>query len=116
MGVLGFCMGGLLAYRSALRIPGLEAAVGFYGSGIARELGDPRCPTMLVFAGRDQYIPRAEVGAVVAHHPGSLVYPEAGHGFMRDGSDSYDPPAADDAWARMLAFLSEHLRSPATVA
>ena len=86
--------------------------MGFYGSGIAAELGDPRCPTMLVFGGRDEFIPRGEVDAVVAHHPGSLLYPEAGHGFMRDGSDSYDAASATDAWARMLIFLSEHLGLP----
>jgi dienelactone hydrolase len=39
-----------------------------------------------------------------------VVYPEAGHGFMRDGSTSYREDAATDAWARMLGFFGEHLR------
>ena len=38
-----------------------------------------------------------------------IVYPEAEHGFMRDGSDSYHAESAADAWERMLAFFAKHL-------
>ncbi len=111
VGVVGFCMGALQAYRTALA-PGCDAAVGFYGARIAAELGRPACPTLLMFAGEDQYIPVADIEAVVAHHPGTVVYPEAGHGFMRDGSSSYDEAAATDGWKRLLDFLSAHLGPP----
>jgi len=110
VGVIGFCMGALQAYRAALESPGCDAAVGFYGARIAAELGRPTCPTLLIFAGEDQYIPVSDIEAVVAHHPGTIVYPEAGHGFMRDGSSSYDEAAATDGWTRLLDFLSAHLR------
>jgi carboxymethylenebutenolidase len=111
VGVIGFCLGGTQAYRTALSSSECDAAVGFYGAQIAGELGQPRCPTLLVFAGEDQYIPVADIEAVVAHHPEAVVYPEAGHGFMRDGSSSYDEAAATDGWNRMLSFLSTHLGS-----
>ena len=39
----------------------------------------------------------------------SIVYPNAEHGFMRDGSPNYDEASATDAWKRMLAFFGEHL-------
>jgi dienelactone hydrolase len=39
-----------------------------------------------------------------------VVYPQAGHGFFRDGSDSYDADAAGDAWERLTKFFGEHLR------
>ena len=39
-----------------------------------------------------------------------FCYAGAGHGFMRDGSSSFDEPAATDAWSRTLAFFSQHLR------
>ena len=32
--------------------------------------------------------PEADIEAVKAHHQSTVVYPEATHGFMRDGSDS----------------------------
>jgi carboxymethylenebutenolidase len=109
VGVTGFCLGGLLTYRSALAGDGFAAAVGFYGAGIAAELGEPGCPTLLVFGGTDNYIPAAAIEAVKARHADTVVYPEAGHGFMRDGSTSYREDAATDAWGRMLGFFGEHL-------
>jgi carboxymethylenebutenolidase len=110
VGVTGFCMGGLLAYRSAVAGDGFAAAVGFYGAGISAELSEPACPTLLLFGGADNYIAPAAIEAVRSRHPATVVYPEAGHGFMRDGSTSYREDAATDAWARMLGFFGEHLR------
>jgi carboxymethylenebutenolidase len=112
IGITGFCMGGRFSYRAALLADrlGVAASVPFYGGGIAQDLGEPRCPTLLFFGGADPYIPTADIDAVRAHHPDEvIVYPGATHGFMRDGSDSYSPVDAADAWSRMLAFFAEHL-------
>ncbi len=109
VGVTGFCMGGMLTYRSALA-GGFDAAVGFYGAGISSLLGRPACPTQLFFGGDDPWIPVADIEAVRAHHPETIVYPDATHGFMRDGSETFHPEAAADAWSRLLAFFGEHLR------
>ncbi len=109
VGVIGFCMGGLLAYRTAVAGDGFGAAVGFYGAGIATEPGEPTCPTLLVFGGADEYIAPADIEVVGLRHPETMVYPDAGHGFMRDGSTSYAAAAARDAWSRMTRFLSEQL-------
>ena len=111
VGVIGFCMGGLQAYRAAVSSSGCDAAVGFYGARIAAEGGKPRCPTLLLFGANDQYIPTADIETATARHAGTVVYPGVGHGFMRDGSDSYDEEAATDGWRRMLAFLATHLGS-----
>ena len=110
MGVTGFCMGGRFTWSTALHAEGFAAAVAFYGSGIADELGEPLCPTLLFFGGQDPYIPPAEIERIEAAYSDTIVYPEAGHGFMRDGSDSYDEKSASDAWARTLAFFGSHLR------
>jgi carboxymethylenebutenolidase len=99
----------MLSYRTAVTTPGFDAAVGFYGGGISRELGEPRCPTLLLFGGTDEWIPMADIDAVAAHHKDTVVYPEAGHGFMRDGSDSYHESSATDGWKRMLAHFGAHL-------
>jgi carboxymethylenebutenolidase len=109
IGVTGFCMGGRYSWHTALHGHGFAAAVGFYGGGIASDLGVPRCPTLLFFGGQDPYIPPADIARVAAHHPDTVVYPEATHGFMRDRSDSYDEPSATDAWARTLAFFGQQL-------
>ena len=110
IGVTGFCMGGRFAWTTALHGRGFDAAVGFYGGGIADDLGRPQCPTLLFFGGQDPYITPEEIERVAAHHPATVVYPEATHGFMRDGSDSYDERSAHDAWSRTLAFFGDHLR------
>jgi carboxymethylenebutenolidase len=110
IGVTGFCMGGRLTYAMALADLDVQAAAPFYGAGIGKILGEPRCPVQLFFGGTDEWVPREEIAAVEAHHPGQVVvYESAGHGFMRDGSDSYDEPAATDAWQRLLTFFVEHL-------
>ena len=110
MGVTGFCMGGRYSWYTALHGQGFAAAVGFYGGGIADDLGEPTCPTLLFFGGQDPYIPPADIERVARHHADTIVYPHATHGFMRDGSESFDQESADDAWARTLAFFGEHLR------
>jgi carboxymethylenebutenolidase len=113
VGVIGFCLGGTLAYRTALSAADCDAAVGFYGAQIAGELGEPRCPTLLLFGGDDEYIPVPDIEAVVARHPQTVVYPEAHHGFMRDGSGGYDEVAATDGWSRVLDFFRAHLGAAA---
>lgn len=110
IGVTGFCMGGRLTYEVALAGLDVQAAAPFYGAGIGKLLGEPRCPIHLFYGGNDEWVPRDEIAAVEAHHPGQVtVYESAGHGFMRDGSDSYDEAAATDAWQRLLGFFGEHL-------
>jgi carboxymethylenebutenolidase len=111
VGVTGFCNGGRLTYRAATSGVPVDAAVGFYGGRIAQQLGTPRCPTLLFFGDRDEYVPMDDVAAVEAAHPGQVVvYQGAEHGFFRDGSPSYHAEAAADSWSRLLSFFGEHLR------
>jgi carboxymethylenebutenolidase len=109
VGITGFCMGGLYSYLAATRGVDVQACVPFYGR-LADVLGAPSCPLLAFFGGSDPYIPTAEIEAVRAHHAGDVVvYDDADHGFMRDGSPSYHPTAAPDAWQRTLAFFGVHL-------
>jgi carboxymethylenebutenolidase len=110
VGMTGFCMGGRLTYLAAVKGLDLAAAAPFYGAGISYALGESRCPITLFFGGSDQYIPPEEIDKVKAHHPDRVVvYPQAGHGFMRDGSEGYDEDASADAWKRLLGFFGEQL-------
>jgi carboxymethylenebutenolidase len=110
VGVTGFCMGGRLTYTTATNDVDVQAAAPFYGAGIGTILATAHCPLLCFFGGDDEYVPADEIAAVDAHHPGQVVvYPGAGHGFMRDGSDSFDTDAAADAWRRLLDFFAEHL-------
>jgi carboxymethylenebutenolidase len=111
VGITGFCMGGRLAYLASVRGVDLQAAAPFYGAGIDSLLAAPGCPLLACFGGRDEWIPAEAIERVRARHGEDVVvYPEAGHGFMRDGSEDYRPDAARDAWSRLLAFFAQHLR------
>jgi carboxymethylenebutenolidase len=111
VGVTGFCMGGTFAYLAAVSGVDVDAAAPFYGATIAQMLGESYCPLLMFFGGNDQHISRDDIAEIEKHHPGQVVvYENAGHGFMRDGSDSYDEEAATDAWRRLLEFFGAHLR------
>lgn len=111
VGVVGYCWGGTLAYASAVNLPGVAAAVGYYGGGVAA-LSDkaPKAPIMLHFGEKDHSISMADVEKVKTNQPGVpvFVYP-AGHGFNCDERASYDKDSADLARSRTLAFFAEKL-------
>lgn len=111
-GVVGYCMGGTLAWLAATRIDGLSGAVGYYGGQINDFRNEPpKCPVMLHFGTEDASIPMDAVEAVKAARPDIPVhiYEGAGHGFNCDQRGSYHPQAAATARERTLAFLREHV-------
>lgn len=107
----GLCLGGKLAYLAAT-LPGVDAAVGFYGVGIEKRLDAAaglRCPLLMHFGGQDPYVSaeaRAEIaGALAGKDVEVHLYPEANHGFYTRG-------APDDialARERTNAFLRRTL-------
>lgn len=111
--IVGYCWGGSLAYLAAARVPGLAAAVGYYGGAISRFADEsPRVPTMLHFGEKDASIPLSDVEALRHKQPAVElhVYP-AGHGFNCDQRASYSEPAATLALSRTLAFFERALGS-----
>jgi len=68
------------------------------------------CPLLAFFGGNDEYVPMSSIEKVRARHADDIVlYPDAQHGFMRDGSPEYHASAASDAWQKALAFFATHL-------
>jgi carboxymethylenebutenolidase len=112
VGVVGYCLGGTLAWLASANLPGVAAAVGYYGGGIPalNEL-QPRAPTMLHFGEKDAHIPLDAVRAVAAAHPATQVftYPTAGHAFNRYGNAAYDAASATLARSRTLEFFNAKL-------
>ena len=110
-GVIGYCLGGTLAWLSATRLES-GAAVGYYGGGIGRYAGEnPNCPVTLHFGALDKHIPKSEIDEVQAQHPDVRIfwYADADHGFNCNDRDAYNPEAAKLARERSLAFLKQHL-------
>ena len=112
VGVVGYCLGGTLAWLAAAKVGGLAAAFGYYGSGVPT-LGElkPRAPVMLHFGELDAHIPLDGVRGFAAAHPDTPVftYPTGGHAFNRYGNAAYDAPSATLARQRTLAFFGSKL-------
>jgi carboxymethylenebutenolidase len=111
-GIVGFCLGGSIAFLAATRFDGYAASVGFYGGRIAAHADEtPRCPTQLHYGAEDHGIPMSNVDTVKAKRPDVdiFVYEGAGHGFNCDERASYHPAAAKLAWGRTMAFLGTHV-------
>jgi carboxymethylenebutenolidase len=110
--VVGFCLGGTIAWMAAGRLAGLSAAIGYYGGGVIglKDLKPQASRRCLHFGDKDQHIPIAGVKEVAAAHPEVEVHIyQADHGFNCDQRESYDKPSADLAWTRTLVFLRKHL-------
>jgi carboxymethylenebutenolidase len=107
--VMGFCLGGTLAWLQT-EAPGVACAVGYYSVGLGRHLDvRPRVPVLMHFGRDDPMIPPDEVGRFRAAHPQVEVHDyDAGHAFNRDDDASYAPAAAALAWQRTLDFLDTH--------
>jgi carboxymethylenebutenolidase len=117
VGVLGFCIGGAMAYLAATR-SNVDACVSYYGKGIEDyldEAGAITCPTVLHYAGADRFIPPS----VVAHVRGALAfkpnvdvfdYPGVDHGFNSEDRRAYNPEVAKLAMQRSLDVLARGLQ------
>lgn len=111
IGVVGFCMGGSVAWFAAARSP-VAAAVCYYGGDIhANRAEQPKCPVMFHWGAEDQGIPLDGVREVEADHPDipSFVYDGAGHGFSCSRRGSYHKEAAGEAMGRTLEFLASNV-------
>lgn len=113
--VIGFCWGGSLAFRAAVDMPGLAAAVSYYGGELPSRARDhARCPVLAHFGEKDAGIPIEGVHDFIAAQDGSdpavttHIY-DADHGFNCDARGQFDAAAAALAHDRTLAFLATHL-------
>ncbi|MDP9121050.1 MAG: dienelactone hydrolase family protein [Acidobacteriota bacterium] len=118
IGVIGWCFGGGWSLATALLVPeGIDATVMYYGHPETdkEKLAHLRSPLIGFFGADDGSIPAATVrqfestlkglGKDVEVH----IYDGAGHAFANPSGTNYRPAAADDAWARTVAFLKRTL-------
>jgi len=112
--IVGFCMGGTIAFLAAAKLNGLSAAIGFYGGQIAKNVDEkPKVPTQLHFGEKDASIPMSDVELIKQKRGGDCeiyVYPDAQHGFNCEERGSYNEAAAKLGRERASAFLDNHLK------
>jgi carboxymethylenebutenolidase len=116
VGVTGFCLGGGLTFAAIANVPGIDAAVPFYGlPGMPEDaFSKVKTPILAHFAKTDDWATASGAEAIqkaVKAGGGSMelhVY-DAGHAFMRPGGQNYSAENAKVAWERTIAFLKKHL-------
>jgi len=119
VGVIGFCMGGMLTLRlSALAGDKVAVAAPYYGAPLGDDSIDWSKLTAKVrghFASDDGFFP-PDACLALAEHLRSLgkdveftVYPGTGHPFANedDPFGTYNAEAATTAWTRTLELLAE---------
>lgn len=115
---IGFCLGGSLALVLAAGSPHIGAVASYYGG---REVPEEQlrritAPVLAIFGEADQGIPPerhalldrvfTDMGLLHAIY----VYPGAPHAFFNDTRpEIYRPLAAQDAWARTLAWFAKYV-------
>jgi carboxymethylenebutenolidase len=115
IGSVGFCFGGGMSLRLAVRIADLNASVAFYGRHpSAEDTAKIRAPLMLHHAGLDERVnatwPEFEknLQANDQYYVNNL-YENVNHGFHNDTTPRYDEAAAKLAWQRSIDFFAHHL-------
>ena len=126
LGIVGFCMGGRIAFLAAAATTSFKAAVDFYGGGVYSKWGKDRpapselaanlsCPIQGHFGELDKNPPPdqmrkldAELKRLGKPHE-FFFYPDTPHGFNRSGWNGYKPDHDATSWARSLEFFQKHL-------
>ncbi|MDH3443921.1 MAG: dienelactone hydrolase family protein [Deltaproteobacteria bacterium] len=126
IGIIGFCMGGRVAFLMAAASKSFKAAVDFYGGGVYSKWGADRpapaelashvsCAIQGHFGELDKNPPPDEMRTLDAElrrlgkdHE-FFFYPDAPHGFNRSGWKGYKPDHDKTSWARTLDFFGKHL-------
>ena len=117
LGAVGFCFGGSMVNRLAVRMPQLAAGVPFYGGAPAVEdVPKIKAALLLNFAEQDPNVngrwPEYEAtlkASGVKYE--AYVYPKTNHGFHNDTTPRYDPEAAKLAWQRTIDHFNKTLKS-----
>ena len=127
MGVMGFCMGGRVAYLAACANPQFRAAAVFYGGNIMKALGEGAgpfersaaitCPVIGFFGAEDTNPSQDDVRKIDAeltrlgkwHEFHS--YKDTGHAFHNfTNPERYRERAARGSWGELHAFFDRFLK------
>lgn len=116
VGLVGFCLGGRMAYMAAARTD-IDASVGYYGVMIDQMLGEAHAianPLMLHIPTADHFVgpeAQAAIHGTLDSHPKVVLHDYAGldHGFAAEMGSRRDEAGAALADQRTRDFFKAHL-------
>jgi carboxymethylenebutenolidase len=114
--VLGYCIGGLMTFLTAVRY-GVDAAVVYHGGDTEKYLGELdglNAPLLMHLGEEDEFISKSaqtEIKTALARKPNATVYSYPGqrHAFARHNGTHYNAAAAALANGRTSEFLHRQL-------
>jgi carboxymethylenebutenolidase len=115
--VLGYCLGGLMTFLTAVRY-GVDAAVVYHGGDTEKYLSEVdglHAPLLMHLAEEDEFISKpaqVKIKAALARRPTATVYSYPGqrHAFTRHNGAHYNAAAAALANGRTSEFINQQLR------
>lgn len=117
VGALGFCIGGEIVGKMAVRYPTLAAAAMFYPTGTpnAADTAKIKAPLLVMLGEKDERFTPAWLASESALKAAGVryqrrVYENAQHAFHNETGPRYNEAAAKDAWSRTLDFFELHLK------
>lgn len=121
VGLMGYCLGGLMTFITTART-GADASVVYYGGNTEKHLDvahDIRNPLIMHLGEEDEYISKAAQQAIATaladvECASVYTYPGCRHAFARHRGVNYDAKAATLANGRTASFFARHLREAAT--
>ncbi len=116
--VAGFCWGGSQSFRMAAYNDEIDAALVFYGSApeTQKEIEQISAPVYGFYGGNDQRInsgiPKTEkMMAEAGNTYEYVIYPDAGHAYMRQGDDPNSSAgnlkARNESWKRLIRIIKD---------
>ena len=116
VGVMGFCLGGLMTFLTAAREK-IDAAVAYHGGETEKYLDEAdkiTAPLLMHLAEEDEFISKeaqTKIKAALSNKPNVEIYsyPGCKHAFARHTGTHYNAAAAAKANGRTWQFLHDHL-------
>ncbi|SRR5579884_1563110 len=121
VGVVGFCMGGLITMNVASQAgSNIGAAVAFYPFGYdptEQEVEAIQAPTLIIYASEDESTPadkREQLRQWLTNHGKTfdmVIYQGRDHAFFNDTrAEVHHPADSADAWQRTIAWFTRYLK------
>ena len=113
---IGFCWGGGQSFAYATAQPELNAAVVYYGTPPSQqEMAKISAPVAGFYGGNDNRVtgtvkPTEQEMKKLNKSYSPHIYDGAGHGFLRQQSNSANAQAAQQAWPATIQFLREQTK------
>jgi carboxymethylenebutenolidase len=116
VGVMGFCLGGLMTFLTAAREK-IDAAVAYHGGETEKYLDEAdkiTAPMLMHLAEEDEFISKeaqTKIKTALSNKPNVEIYsyPGCNHAFARHTGTHYNAAAAAKANGRTWQFLHDHL-------